>query len=63
METLTVKITNNKALKIIEDLEYLNLIHIVKESPQTATKKLSEEMSGSISQEQADYMLKHNRNE
>lgn len=58
MDTLTIKIRDNKALKLIQDLESLNLIQVIKISPQKPVKKLSAEMSGSISKEQADFMQK-----
>jgi hypothetical protein len=66
METLTIKIRDNKALKLIKDLESLNLIQVIKTSTKKTSKKLSEEMSGSISPEQADLMheeIKKNRSE
>lgn len=67
METLTIKIRDNKALKLIHDLESLNLIQVIKKSSsKRSSPKLSEMMTGSISQEQADLMheeLKKNRNE
>ena len=67
METLTIKIRDNKALKLILDLESLNLIQVIKtSSSKKPSQKLSEIMTGSISQEQADLMheeLKKNRSE
>lgn len=62
METLTTTVGDEKVLKFLEDLESLNIIRIVKESHGRTNQKLSEEMYGCISSEQADYMLKHNRN-
>lgn len=58
MDTLTIKIRDNKALKLIQDLESLNLIQVIKKSSKGPSKKLSSELSGSISKEQADAMLK-----
>jgi hypothetical protein len=66
MNTLTIKIKNNKVLKVIQDLESLNLIQVIKTSSRSPSKRLSSEMSGSISEEQADSMqkeLEQNRGE
>ena len=52
MDTLTIKIRDQKAIKLIQDLELLNLIQIVPAVTKTG-KKLSEIMAGSISKEQA----------
>ena len=59
METLTIKIKDNKTLKLIRDLEDLNLIQVV--SPvavKKSTTKLSTLLSGSISPEQGEKMQK-----
>ena len=66
METLTIKIKDKKALKLIHDLEDLNLIQVVSSDIKKPAKKLSEILSGSISTEQADIMrleLKQMRDE
>lgn len=66
MDTLIIKIRDNKALKLIHDLESLNLIQVVNSTPNKPAKKLSSQLSGSISEEQADSMqkeLKQIRNE
>jgi hypothetical protein len=57
MDTLTIKIRDSKALKLIHDLESLNLIQVISSGDTKApSKKLSATMSGSISKEQADSM-------
>ena len=56
METLTIKIKDNKALKLIQDLEDLNLIQVVNSDIKKTAKKLSSLLTGSISAEQADKM-------
>jgi hypothetical protein len=57
METLTIKIRDSKALKLIQDLESLNLIQVIKtSSSKKSSQKLSEMMTGSISQDQTDLM-------
>ena len=58
MDTLTIKIRDNKTLKLIRDLESLNLIQVINTNPQKKLKKLSTEMTGSISEEQANSMQK-----
>jgi hypothetical protein len=58
MDTLTIKIRDSKALKLIHDLESLNLIQVISENGKKPTKKLSEILSGSISEQQADSMHK-----
>jgi hypothetical protein len=58
METLTIKIKDNKALKLIHDLVDLNLIQVVSPGKKKTAIKLSERLGGSISQEQADTMHK-----
>jgi hypothetical protein len=66
MDTITIKIKDSKALKLIEDLESLNLIQVIKKKTQKPLEKLSSAMTGSISKEQADSMqkeLKQMRNE
>ena len=65
METLTIKITDNRALKLIHDLEDLKLIEVIS-SPKTEKLKLSALLKGSITSEQADDLhaqLKELRNE
>jgi len=58
MDTLTIKIKDHKALKLIRDLEDLNLIQVVSSVIQKPGTKLSDILSGSISAEQADNMQK-----
>ena len=64
MATLTIQINNNKALKLIqdlEDLEALDLIRILKNKKLatiTTEKKLSSILDKSITQKQADKMTK-----
>jgi len=59
MQTLTIKVNNARALKLIEDLEALNLIEVVKSAAKKGSKKkLSERLAGSISAEQAEDLRK-----
>jgi hypothetical protein len=59
MQTLTIKINNVKALKLLEDLEELNLIQVINKIAVKEKKgKLSERLAGSTSSKQAKVMRK-----
>jgi len=59
METLTIKIRNQKALRLIKDLESLDLIQIVSSKVKKTYPGLSETMAGSISREEAETYHQH----
>lgn len=56
METITIKIKDSKALKLIHNLEELNLIQVVAPKIKKRTPKLSTLLSGSITPEQGELM-------
>jgi hypothetical protein len=57
--TITIKVNNASALKLLENLESLNLIEVIKKSILTTkNKKISEKLSGSITTKQANLMRK-----
>ncbi len=57
MDTLIIKINNAKALNMLQALEELQFIEVIKKTPSALKKKkLSERMAGSISAEQAKIM-------
>ena len=58
MQTLTITIIDSKALKLLEDLESLNLIRVLRAKEGKSQQKLSERLRGSISEEQANAMHK-----
>lgn len=58
METITIKIKDQKALKLIHDLEDLNVLEVVNPPKKRSGPTLSERLSGSISVEQAEIMHK-----
>ena len=59
MQTVTIKINNAHALKLLEELEALNLIEVIKRTVAKEKKaKLSDKLWGSISTEEADTMRK-----
>jgi hypothetical protein len=47
MKTVTIHIKDDKALKLLEDLEGLNLIQVVNQRSDTS-QKLSEKFAGSL---------------
>lgn len=56
MTTLTIKVKDDKTLKLIHDLEELDLIQVVSEKVQAKPTKLSDLLKGSISADQAQVM-------
>ncbi len=59
METLTIKVRDNKTLNLIYDLVELDLIQVIKSEKNPGAKNISEKLKGSISAEQAESM--HNQ--
>jgi hypothetical protein len=53
LETVLVQINNNKAYKLLEDLEDLNIIKVLKKSI-LSQQKLSEKYAGKLPSEIAD---------
>ncbi|MBX2896284.1 MAG: hypothetical protein KF856_14340 [Cyclobacteriaceae bacterium] len=53
MTQLTIEIIDKKTLKLIEDLESMKLIRVLKGKEKTNKKKLSERLAGSLSPLQA----------
>jgi hypothetical protein len=58
METLTIKIKDSNALKLIRSLEALNVLEVVNPKKKGSAVKLSERLIGSITPEQAEIMHK-----
>ena len=56
MDTYTIKIRDEKALKLIRNLESLNLIQVVSKNSKEPKSGLSSILSGSISEEEANTM-------
>lgn len=56
--TMLIELKSQKALKLIRDLEDLNIIKVLKENI-TEKKKLSDKYRGSISKEQGEKLDKH----
>ena len=65
METVLIQINNNKAYKLLEDLEDLNIIKILKKNIQPK-QKLSEKYAGKLPSDVADELqnyVNQSRNE
>ena len=59
MTTATVEIENNIALDLLQYLENIGMLRLIKNTPaSTRTQKLSERFSGSLSKERVDSMQK-----
>jgi hypothetical protein len=58
MDKLTINIKDVKVLKLINDLEALNLIEVIRPDLKKSKTKLSDLLSGCISPEQANIMHK-----
>ena len=56
MQTLTIRVNNPHAARVIEELEALRLIEVVRELTPGRKQKLSERLAGSITSEQANRM-------
>ena len=56
MQTLTIDVESPQAIRLLEDLEALNLIRVVSRSSKSVSGKISEKFYGSISDEQAEKM-------
>ena len=67
METVLLQINNNKAYKLIEDLEALNIVKVLKKTT-LSKQKLSSKFSGALNLSKEEYSdfqdsLTQNRNE
>ena len=58
METLLIQITNNKAHKLLEELENLHIIKVLNKNIGTG-QKLSERFAGKLSAKGAEKLQKH----
>ncbi len=59
METVLVQITNNKAYKLLQELEELNILKIIKEDVLEKKVKLSDKYKGVFSKEDAANFNEH----
>ncbi len=58
METIVIQITNSKALKLLQELEELNLIKLLKTNT-VSSQKLSEKYAGKLSSATVDKLQQH----
>jgi len=58
MTTIEIQVTNNKTIKLLKDLEELQLLKIVRKRKRK-TAKLSEQFSGSLPLSVAEEMQKY----
>jgi hypothetical protein len=56
MQTLTIHVESPQAIRLLEDLEALNLIRVVSRSSKSVSEKISEKFYGSISDDHAEKM-------
>lgn len=59
METVIVELKSNKAMKLLKDLESMDLIKIHQHERISEAKDKASKYKGSISKESADQLLKH----
>jgi hypothetical protein len=60
--TILIQVTNPKAFRLLQELEELNLIKLVKENITPVTTKLSDKYKGVFSEEDAKSFDKHTLN-
>jgi len=53
-DTVTIELTNSTAMHLLENLERLNVIRILRKRKKTGASDLATRMQGSITQAQAD---------
>ena len=58
METITIKVKDANGLKLIRNLEALDVLEVIKPEKTQPGPKLSERLIGSVSPEQAEAMHK-----
>lgn len=57
--TLLIQLTNQKALKLLHELEELNLIKVLKQDNESTKPKLSEKYKGIINKEDGQKLNEH----
>ncbi len=56
MQTLTITVIDAKALKLLEDLESLNLIRVVKKDTEQHKQRLSEKYPSQVAESLQEYI-------
>jgi hypothetical protein len=57
--TMLIQLTNQKAARLIRELEELHLIKVLKENIEPANTKLSDKYKGFISKEEGQHLNDH----
>ena len=57
--TILIKLTNNKAIKLLRDMEELDLISVLDENIETKKVKLSDKYKNVFTKEDAKDFIKH----
>ena len=57
--TFLIQVTNEKALRLLHELEELDLIKVLKEDSSTSKTNLSEKYKGIITKEQGQSLSQH----
>ena len=57
--TMLIQITNHKAIKLLHELEELNLIKVLKDNIAPVKTKLSDKYKGTLSKEQGQDLNEH----
>jgi flagellar biogenesis protein FliO len=57
--TMLIQITNQKAIRLLHELEELHLIKVIKENAEPAKTKLSDRYKGIITKEQGQNLNEH----
>jgi len=60
--TMLIQVTNQKAIKLLHDLEELDLIKVLKENLNPVETKLSDKYKGVFSEEDARSFNEHTQN-
>ena len=58
MSTLTIEVTNQKALRLMEELEALNIIKVIKRETKEKTN-LADKYKGILNKEQGESLNQH----
>lgn len=61
-QTLLIEITNEKAIGLLNELEELHLIKVLKKDAQPARTRLSDKYRGVFTKEDAESFNEHTRN-
>ena len=61
MDTMLIQLTNQRAVKLLHELEELNLIKVLKENIDSSKPKLSEKYRGVFSKEDAKDFNNHTK--